>query len=321
MIQPPLVSIIVPTFNSGSYLNRCLSSIEKQSYTTVEVVIVDAGSRDNTLDIINQYQSKLNIQYFVLEKSTQSEARNLGLQNTKGDYIAFCDSDDFYLPDKIKKQMETMNDHSIDVCYFDVLHFYSGLENDLFINQHPNNPDMLAECIANQTINLNSVLIRKKFLDKNNLFFPTGEMGRYGEDGNFIFHLALHQAKFKKLEDNLSVVEVRKDSHTQWEAQWKMKHYAIQYRINAKEKLNSHYQELIDQSIKSLRFKLIIALIIAGKHKEAKFEFKTFLHQDHLAWIADAVFFLLNLVPKKLTQWILTTLWNRRRIKNSHIYL
>lgn len=319
-MNAPLVSIIIPTYNSGHYLNRCLTSIQMQTYKNLEIVIVDAHSTDQTLKIIDQFKTKLTIHCLSLGKSTQSEARNLGLQQATGEYIAFCDSDDFYLPEKIKQQVAAMENTAIDVTYFDVLHFYSGQTDKLFINQHPQDKDILAECIANQTINLNSLMVKKSFLDAHQLFFPLGEMGRYGEDGNFIFQLAVHHARFKKIEGNWSVVEVRQDSHTQWEAQWKMKHYAIQYRINAMSRLSASYQTLMNKTIKSLKLKLAISLVLVNQHQEAQAALKGVFNPP-ASWMIHIIFALLRWIPLQWTHGLITTLWTKRRMKACHRYI
>jgi len=319
MNQEVVVSIIIPTFNSGAYINRCLTALNMQTYKQLEIIIVDAGSTDNTLTIIKKHQPELTIKYFIIGQSTQSEARNYGIKQASGKYLSFCDSDDFYLPEKINKQVALMEKEPIDVSYFDVLHFYSDQEKRLFLNLHPTDEDIFAECIMNQTINLNSIMVEKQFIDEKKLLFPTGLMGKYGEDGNFIFQLALHQAQFKKLDEHLSVVEIREDSHTQWETQWQMKYYAIQYRTEAKVKIPPKYYPLLEETIKKLKYKLIISLIIAGKYQDARQELKS-IARPYFSWLITSIFFFLQLIPQKTANKVITYLWGIRRSKMHIIY-
>ncbi len=90
-----LISIIVPVFNSASTIGRCLDSILGQNYPDIEVIVINDGSRDNSLDIIANYENKYsNIKVFTQKNSGVSVARNFGIQKSVGDYIMFVDSDD-----------------------------------------------------------------------------------------------------------------------------------------------------------------------------------------------------------------------------------
>lgn len=92
----PLISIIVPVYNSEKYLNRCIDSILSQTYSDFEMIIVDDGSTDNSLAICNEYANK-DKRVKVIHKANggQAEARNVGIDVAKGDYLCFVDSDDW----------------------------------------------------------------------------------------------------------------------------------------------------------------------------------------------------------------------------------
>jgi len=91
------ISIIVPIYNTEKYLPKCLNSIIGQTYTNLEIILVNDGSRDNSLSIIEEYAAKdsriININ---IDNGGQGKARNKGLDIFTGDYIMFCDSDDWY---------------------------------------------------------------------------------------------------------------------------------------------------------------------------------------------------------------------------------
>ena len=92
-------SIIVPIYNSGNYLKRCLKSIREQQYKRIEVIMVDDGSTDNSAAIAKQFQKKdLRFHYYWQNNSGPASARNLGISVSTGDYICFADSDDVLLP-------------------------------------------------------------------------------------------------------------------------------------------------------------------------------------------------------------------------------
>ena len=91
------VSIIVPVYNVEKYLAKCLDSLVNQTLEDVEIIVVDDGSRDNSKQIIDEFQTKYpdKIKSFVKENGGLSDARNFGLDRASGDYIGFVDSDDY----------------------------------------------------------------------------------------------------------------------------------------------------------------------------------------------------------------------------------
>lgn len=93
------ISIIIPTYNSQKYIGRCLDSILKQTYKNFEIIIINDGSTDNTLEICNQYLTKHpKTQIISKENEGVSTARNEGLKRARGEWICFIDSDDYILP-------------------------------------------------------------------------------------------------------------------------------------------------------------------------------------------------------------------------------
>lgn len=100
MNEKALLSVIVPMYNVEKYLKTCIDSIEKQTYSPIEIILVDDGSIDRTLQIAYELSEQFdNIKVFSQENQGQGKARNTGLSHAKGDLIAFIDSDDFIEPD------------------------------------------------------------------------------------------------------------------------------------------------------------------------------------------------------------------------------
>jgi len=87
--KQPLVSVVIPTFNSERYLDRCLSSVEDQSYERLEVIVVDDGSTDSTIEIAQRHQDKV----FTNPRRGRAEAKNEGVERSRGKYLLFIDSD------------------------------------------------------------------------------------------------------------------------------------------------------------------------------------------------------------------------------------
>lgn len=113
----PLVSVIVPVFNTEKYVSQCLDSIVNQSYPNMEVIIVDDGSTDDSASIYSQYAFKNSAVSVVQKKNGGlSSARNAGLSAAHGDYITFIDSDDYYLSvDAVSKLVEILLHYDVDI--------------------------------------------------------------------------------------------------------------------------------------------------------------------------------------------------------------
>lgn len=95
------VSVIIPVYNGGKYIGKCLDTLLNQTLSEIEIVVVNDGSKDNTDEIVSKYakEHKDKIKYISIPNGGVSAARNLALQNASGDYITFCDCDDYVEPD------------------------------------------------------------------------------------------------------------------------------------------------------------------------------------------------------------------------------
>lgn len=117
-----LVSIIMPLLNSEKYLGEAIESVLRQTYTDWELLIIDDGSTDNSLSIAYEYAQKdYRISVYVNPNHTglPSSPRNYGIQISKGGYIAFLDSDDVWLKDKLSQQIPLLKDNRTAVVYSD----------------------------------------------------------------------------------------------------------------------------------------------------------------------------------------------------------
>ena len=111
----PKYSIIVPAYNTGDAIRRCIDSVLKQTYINWELVIVDDGSKDKTPEIIEEYTNNDNrIKAFHIPNGGVSNARNVGLVEVQGEYVMFVDSDDWIDPDYLQ-QVENHMDDDADI--------------------------------------------------------------------------------------------------------------------------------------------------------------------------------------------------------------
>lgn len=188
------VSVIVPVYNTEPYLRECFDSLIAQTYKNIEIIIVNDGSTDNSIDIINEYANKFsNIKIINQENKGYSGARNTALEYVTGDYVGFVDSDDYIKPDMFEKLLTTAENNDADIVscsFFRVYENESVAEsNELFFNalnknqqEHSSTIVSCPELILDDAFVWNR-LYKKELLQSNNIKFPNDI--DFGEDTYF----------------------------------------------------------------------------------------------------------------------------------------
>lgn len=194
----PKISIIIPVYNAELYIGKCLESAINQSYQNIEVICVDDGSTDKSVEIIRQYQEKdKRIILLSQNNSGPGVARNNGIDNSSGDLICFLDSDDFLHENAIQKLVETQNRYNTDlVC--GKISFFDNNKNETIkyskCNQIHENCLYNIESIIKNIFQIvspvnHAKLLSKKILDANSIRYKKYKMA---EDGLFIYTYLLH---------------------------------------------------------------------------------------------------------------------------------
>ena len=207
-----LVAIIIPTFNTGKYIKEAVDSAINQTYKNKEIIVVDDGSTDNTKEILDIYIQDNKIKYIYQENKGLAGARNTGIKAANGDYIAFLDSDDIFLPNKIEKQIEFLeNNRDCDVCYCDVWHFYDDEPNKLMKLDYKyySGSEVLKNLLKKNFINPLTVVTRRSVVDKYGVF---NEYFKRTEDWEYWIRLVWQGVKFCFLPEILAKYRMRKDS-------------------------------------------------------------------------------------------------------------
>lgn len=186
----PLVSIIIPTFNSARYITDAIESVFKQKYPNYEILVVDDGSTDDTAQIIRKFSDQ--IIYIYKPNGGPASARNLGIKRSNGEYIAFLDADDCWLPDKLDLQINFLKKNP----EFALVHSNTWiLENDTdpylsFIDSKPPSGMVFNDLFLNNHINLLTVTLRRESFDKTNGFDETKDIVGF-EDYDLWLRIAL----------------------------------------------------------------------------------------------------------------------------------
>ena len=202
----PLISVIVPVYNGQDYVIKCIKSIEKQSYSPLEIIVVDDGSTDDTRNILEGYVSiskTANIKLIGLNDLGVSAARNAGISASTGDYLTFVDADDILLPDTISRLYDALIENDADVagCSFikwskrdEVTNFpadsHTGTKSVFTSSEY------LSQAILNENSRCWSKLYRRSLFE--NVYFMEGLT--IGEDMLFLIDLLPHVKKWVEID-------------------------------------------------------------------------------------------------------------------------
>jgi glycosyltransferase involved in cell wall biosynthesis len=170
-MSSPLVSVVIPSHNRADYVIEAVESALGQTYPHVEVIVVDDGSTDETRTLLEPYGDR--ITYIYQTNAGVSAARNAGIRRSNGEWVAFLDSDDVWLPEKLKAQVDCALAHPhADLVHTDA--FYCRATSDQRTIRPTANPPMEGDCytrlFAGNRLITSSVMARRSALDQDQPF-------------------------------------------------------------------------------------------------------------------------------------------------------
>jgi len=171
----PTISVILPTYNRAKLINRSINSVLNQTYTEFELIIIDDGSVDFTEAIINKIEDS-RILYLRHEKNCgAAAARNTGLKIARGEFVAFQDSDDMWMPEKLEKQIRAILEapSEVGVVYTDMLRIDTNGQNYYWHSPEITSGSLINTntlCYQVGNLGIVSMLIRKACLEEIGYF-------------------------------------------------------------------------------------------------------------------------------------------------------
>lgn len=190
-----LISIIMPSLNVKEFMEECISSVMNQSLKNIEIICVDAGSTDGTLEIINKCaQDDSRIKVFRSDKKSYGYQMNLGISKAQGDYIGIVETDDF-IDEKMYETLYDLTDNgSVDIAKVNFYHFYdeSSERIDSSKKNLPEKPFTVYDNadILNGHPSIWAAIYKKSFLEENNITFMEAPGGGW-VDNPFLFETFL----------------------------------------------------------------------------------------------------------------------------------
>ena len=188
-----LASIVIPCFNAELWLSEAVNSALKQTYSPVEIIVIDDGSSDGSLEIIKSYSDR--ITWETGPNRGGNHARNRGFALSKGDFIQFLDADDYLLPQKLEKQVRFLETTGADAVYGDWQH-QCHLENGEItvddIKTSGNQPDVLKSLLADWWVSPACLLFRRLAVESSGGWDETLSAG---QDRDFFLAVVMSGAQ------------------------------------------------------------------------------------------------------------------------------
>lgn len=201
-----MISLVIPVYGVEKYIVKCLESVVKQEYRDFELLLVNDGTKDNSVKVIEDYLKDKDVNWRIINKENGglASARNAGIREAKGDYIAFLDADDAISSDFLKQLFVSLqgNDFDFAFCNFEFVKeqvppLDSNHEQKIYTR------DELLDIFLRRKLSfvVPSMFFRSSFLRDNDIYF--NEKIKFSEDQPFIWNVILHSKKavylFKKM--------------------------------------------------------------------------------------------------------------------------
>lgn len=234
----PLISVVIPTYNHAHFLERSIGSVLEQTYSNLEILVIDNNSTDNTKTVIENFNDQ-RIKYLTIDnQGVIAASRNLGIQASVGDWIAFLDSDDYW----DEKKLETVFCSEIDIGLFDaVSHDELVVDNDSVVlrtlKYGPYSDDFYNEMlVGGNRCSTSAIVVRTSFLKEFNLKFDESRDFVTVEDYGLWLDMARLGAKFKFVPKVLGYYVMHPDNNSSkvkfhWDNCLNLLHYHL-FHVN-----------------------------------------------------------------------------------------
>ena len=211
------VSVIMPAYNAAKYIAESIESVVRQTYTNWELIIVDDGSSDNTASVVKSFVSHdSRIKYVWQENGKQGKARNTAIANSKGEYLAFLDADDIWLPEKLQKQLQSIISTNADLVFSNAYIFEKIPidKNNLILglgDVEYNKTEVVDLFFKGNRIMILTVLVKREAISEVNGFNEDINIAS-AEDYHLWLKLLIHNKVFKGTKEALAAYRILPES-------------------------------------------------------------------------------------------------------------
>lgn len=264
----PAISVIVPIYNGEQFIHKCIDSVLSQTFSDLELIIVDDGSTDNCPQICDEYAKK-DSRVIVIHGTNKgvSIARNIGLAAASGEYVAFCDGDDYFKENLLERTYKTAVEQHADVVSFNLQRMS---DETALMNENPSDPeindldketrfDMLYKVVTWQTKGWQACrsIFRRQIIEDHHIQF-CDTCGNFAEDLGFTLEYLLYASRIIFIDEYLYYYyDVRQNSMMN-----KSKHM---YKINEVNELSYYLKPIMTKVLSEEQFSVIHHHIIQNQ--------------------------------------------------------
>lgn len=298
MKNEPLVSIIMNCYNYAHYIDQSVPTVLGQTYKNWEIIFWDNQSQDNPAEVLKKYNDP-RIKYFYADVFLPlGQARNKAIEKASGEFIAFLDIDDLWLPEKLEKQIPLFENPRVGLVICDTIFFNENSERQLYKNNPPPTGDVFRELLSAYFISMETAVIRKSALEKlDHWFDPRFNMI---EEMDLFIRIS-YEYELAFAPDVLAKWRIHKMSWTFS----KMEQFPVERQLflEKMEKLVPDFEERYKDEIEA--FRTIIALENAkvawkkGNNEEARGHIKPYIKQKKYMAYYGLMYF-----PFSFYEWI-----------------
>jgi len=199
----PFFTVVIPTYNQAQLLKTCLNSVFKQTFNNYEIIVIDNYSNDNTSDIVRKNNKKI-VYKKINNNGVIAKSRNLGIKLSKGKWIAFLDSDDYWDKNKLKKIYQLISKNSFKVICHSVWTTNKLHKKNKVLTCGPYKKNFYQLLLKHgNRLNTSATIIEKNFLYKNKILFNEKKSFITAEDYDFFLNIARKEVNFHFTNDPL----------------------------------------------------------------------------------------------------------------------
>ena len=289
-----LISIILPTYKRCQILTKAINSVIDQTYKNWELIIIDNNSNDGTKELIKNYDNNKILFLNIKNRVSIAKSRNYGIKKSKGVYLAFLDSDDYWAKNKLRLCLDFMND-KVDLIYHDLEISYEG--KNIFKKKLPSrklkSPIFMDLLLNGNAINLSSVIVRKNIINKVGGMNESLQM-KTSEDYNTWLRIARHTENFFYLPKTLGFYLIHNQNSSNQDMSIPIG-FAIKEFLPL---LNEREKKIIEENLQFISSKFNY---LSGNIREAKKKLFFLFNSCNLKTKFKILFIILKYFFNKLT--------------------